>query len=224
MKLALPAGSTSVSLPVYIVQRDDGTNPGRPLTGLVFNTASLAASYVRPGAARAAITLATQTVTGAWSSGGFVEIDATNMPGWYRFDIPDAALASGVPSVGAVLRGAAGMADLPLEIQLQGMDVAQIANSATAAGNLQKSARSMVFGTVSSASGPSGGLTTIVWSAISPAPSDTDQLKGLIIKFYSAANGGLLGQGSPIQGNNTTQLTCTQLTQNPQSGDLFVIG
>ena len=42
------------------------------------------------------IALATlAAVTSAWSSGGFIQIDATNMPGWYRFDIPNAALATG---------------------------------------------------------------------------------------------------------------------------------
>ena len=51
------------------------------------------ASY-RKGAtgSRVAITLATQTVGGAFSSGGFVEIDATNMKGVYRLDLPNAAV------------------------------------------------------------------------------------------------------------------------------------
>lgn len=89
------AGSTSVSMDVLIRKASDNT----ALTGLAFNTAGNIASYHRQGAARTAITLATQTVTGAFSSGGFVEIDATNQPGLYRLDIPDAALATGVDFV-----------------------------------------------------------------------------------------------------------------------------
>jgi len=67
-------------------------------TGLAFNSLGLSASYVRPGSARVGITLVTQTVSGAWISGGFVEVDSVNMPGIYRFDIPNAVFASGVNS------------------------------------------------------------------------------------------------------------------------------
>jgi hypothetical protein len=66
-----------------------------PMVGLVFNTAGILASYNVSRGARVAITLATQTVTGAWATGGFVEVDATNMPGVYRLDVPDAAWATG---------------------------------------------------------------------------------------------------------------------------------
>jgi hypothetical protein len=60
---------------------------------LVYNSAGLVASY-RKGAtgSRTAITLATQTVGGAYSSGGFVEIEATHMKGVYRLDLPNAAV------------------------------------------------------------------------------------------------------------------------------------
>jgi hypothetical protein len=66
---------------------------GLPIAGKVFNDTGLVASYAGSKLARVAITLATQTVTGAYSSGGFVQIDATNLIGWYRLDVPDAALA-----------------------------------------------------------------------------------------------------------------------------------
>lgn len=115
-KVSLVGGATSYIATVFI--QDSSSALGIGKTGLVFNTASLTAYYVRPGSASAAITLATQTTTGAFSSGGFVEIDATNMPGFYRLDIPDAALAAGVKSVAIMLKGAANMAPCPLEIEL----------------------------------------------------------------------------------------------------------
>lgn len=93
--IQIPKGSTSQPLNIYCW--DPTTNGGK--TGLAYNTSALVASYCRPGAARTAITLVTQTTTGAYSSGGFVEIDATNLPGWYRLDIPNAALATGVEEV-----------------------------------------------------------------------------------------------------------------------------
>ena len=89
------AGSTSKSTNIYITDA-----LGNPKTGLVFNSAGAGAYYHRPGSAPVAITLATlASVTAPWSSGGFIEVDATNHPGLYRLDIPNAALASGVDEV-----------------------------------------------------------------------------------------------------------------------------
>jgi hypothetical protein len=115
MKLSILAGSTSQTVNVFI--QDSSSTTGAGLTGLVYNTASLTAYYALPRAAAVAITLATQTVTGAYSSGGFVEISSTNMPGWYRLDIPDAAIASG-RFTSIHLKGATNMAPLPIEIEL----------------------------------------------------------------------------------------------------------
>lgn len=115
-KQSIKSGSTSISILLFI-QNSSVTN-GAGLTGLAYNTSGLTAYYVRPGETATAITLVTQTVTGAWSSGGFVEIDATNLPGWYRFDVPNAVLATGAISAGLMFKGAANMAPLPLEIEL----------------------------------------------------------------------------------------------------------
>lgn len=92
--------ATSKSIHLYIVATD-GTPAGLPKTGLAFNTAGLLV-YYRRGAtgAATAITLATlANAQAAWSSGGFVQVDATNLPGVYRLDVPDAALATGVDTV-----------------------------------------------------------------------------------------------------------------------------
>lgn len=85
------AGDTDKT--IYVRLRDSTT--GLAKTGLVYNSTGAVCSYTLPAAARAAITLATQTVTGAHSDGGFVEVDATNCKGLYRLDLPDAAIASG---------------------------------------------------------------------------------------------------------------------------------
>lgn len=118
-KISVKAGTTSLIVNVFIMDSSSTTGAGK--TGLAYNTASLTAYYCLAGAAAVAITLATQTVTGAYSSGGFVEIDATNMPGWYRLDVPNAAIASGRFS-SIHLKGASGMAPLPLEIELTAVD------------------------------------------------------------------------------------------------------
>ena len=113
----IKVGSTSVTKNVMIYRSDTGA----PYTGLVYNTAGLTAYYVLPQAAAVAITLVTQTVTGAFSSGGFVEIDATHAPGLYRLDIPNAALASGRFS-NVILTGSTNMITVGLEINLIGWD------------------------------------------------------------------------------------------------------
>lgn len=119
-KLQIKVASTSQTIDIFI--RDSSSTTGAGLTGLVFNAAGLTAYFALPRAASVAITLATlAAVTSAWSSGGFKEIDATNMPGWYRLDLPNAAIASG-RFVDIHLQGAANMAPCPVEIELTAVD------------------------------------------------------------------------------------------------------
>ena len=87
----IAAGSSSKSVYIRIVD-----TLGAPQTGLAYNSAGIIMSYARMGAARVAITPATlSALTSAYSSGGFKEVDATNMPGVYRLDVPNAAFVSG---------------------------------------------------------------------------------------------------------------------------------
>lgn len=116
MKYQILKGSVDVSIDLFI--QDSSLTTGAGLTGLVYNSAGLTCYYHRPGSNSAQLSLATQTVTGAHADGGFKEIDATNMPGWYRLDLSDAVIASGVNFVGVHLKGATNMAPLPLEIEL----------------------------------------------------------------------------------------------------------
>lgn len=88
------AGSTSVSL--YFNLQDETTTA--PVVGKV--AADIVGSYWRQGGLRVAITMSNlAAVDSAYSSGGMKEVDATNMPGLYRVDVPDAALASGADFV-----------------------------------------------------------------------------------------------------------------------------
>jgi len=105
---AILAGSTDQSVDVFIA--DSSSSVGAGLTGLVYNTSGLTC-YYRKGATgtMTALSLATQTVGGAHSDGGFVEIDATNAPGLYRLDLSDTIVAAeGRASL--YLHGAANMA------------------------------------------------------------------------------------------------------------------
>lgn len=111
------AGTTSKIIEVFISDSSSGTGAG--LAGLAYNTAGLSVYYHRSGSSTAStsVTLATMTL-GTWVSGGFVAIDGTNMPGWYAFGIPDAALASGAKAVDLHFKGATNMVPLPITIKL----------------------------------------------------------------------------------------------------------
>lgn len=115
-KRTFKAGSTSQTIDIFI--QDTTSSTGGGLSGLVFNSLNLKA-YYRKGATGAAtsIPLVTQTVGGAWSSGGFVEIDATNMTGIYRFDVPDIILTS-IPYSILYFYGATNMAPVPVELEI----------------------------------------------------------------------------------------------------------
>jgi hypothetical protein len=120
-KLFVQAQATS-NRSEYVFVQDSASTTGGGKTGIAYNAASFTAYYVRPAGSATAITLATQTVTGAWSSGGWVEVDATNLPGIYRFDIPNAVFATGVDHAVVMLKGASGMAPVSLEYQLTGFN------------------------------------------------------------------------------------------------------
>jgi hypothetical protein len=118
--ITIAPASTSQSIELYL-----------GATGLVFNTSGLAAYYVRNQSAPVAITLVTQTPTGAWASGGFAEISSSLVPGVYRLDVPNAAFAAGASDVTIVVRGASGTNGAVLTVTLSsgGLTEAQTAGA-----------------------------------------------------------------------------------------------
>src|SRR5258708_5893375 len=122
MKLLVKKGATSYLTAIFI--QDSSSTTGAGLTGLTSGSAGLVCYRARAddgNAAGTAISLSAGT-RGTWSSGGFVEKDATNMPGLYELGVPDAALATGSNWAILMLKGATNMAPLPLEIQLVNFD------------------------------------------------------------------------------------------------------
>lgn len=97
----IKAGSTGVSIPIILRKTADNTE----LTGQV--AANLTASYRRAQSASVAIPAADlATVSDAWTAGGWKETDPVNRPGEYRFDVPDAAFATGVDHVTIAIKAA----------------------------------------------------------------------------------------------------------------------
>ena len=180
-KLSIQAGSTSVTLNIFI--QDTRSTVGLGLTGLAYNTAGLTAYYGLHAAASAVHTLNTQTVTGAFSQGGFVEIDNSKMKGWYRLDLQNAAIASGRYTT-IHLQGAANMADCPIEIELTATN-----NQSTGGGLSNASVNvTQINGQAASASGtvtfPNATLastTNITAGTISTVTTVTNQLTAAAI-------------------------------------------
>jgi hypothetical protein len=112
--------STSQSIDIFIPNSSSTTGAG--LTGLVFNSAGLTCAQRVGNAAAVAITLATQTATGAYSSGGFAEVSSTLMPGVYRFDIPNAQLTTAGILI-LYFKGATNMAPVVVEIEVTEVDI-----------------------------------------------------------------------------------------------------
>jgi hypothetical protein len=116
--ITIAPGSTSQSIELYL-----------GATGLTASTSGLSARYNRTRTASVDIPLVARTIAQAWTSGGFAEVDATNMPGVYRLDLPDAALAAGADDVTIVVRGASGTNGAVMTIKLSsgGLTSAQTA-------------------------------------------------------------------------------------------------
>lgn len=79
------SGTTSYSEYVYMAS-----------TGYSSTTSGLKAYYIRQNSAPVAIGVTGQSPTGSFISGGFCELDSVNLPGLYRFDVPNALFASGI--------------------------------------------------------------------------------------------------------------------------------
>ncbi len=118
-------GQTNVTVDVHLIQDSGAANPGDPLTGLVFNSAGLTC-YFRESDTNSVtqLTLASLAlVSTAHTDGGFIELDATNMPGHYRLDLSDAIVSGGPDRATVVLNGAADLATHTIFIELFDVDL-----------------------------------------------------------------------------------------------------
>jgi hypothetical protein len=119
--ITIAPGSTSQSIELYL-----------GATGLTASTAGLSAYYNRTRSADVQITpLVARTIGQPWTSGGFAEVNPSTMPGVYRLDLPDAAVAAGADDVTVVVRGASGTNGAVMTIKLSsgGLTAAQTAQA-----------------------------------------------------------------------------------------------
>ena len=117
MKLIRKKNSTSNIIHLFI--QDSSKSDGSGKANIYYNSPTLLAYYIRAGAAaEQGISLVDITTLGTYVSGGFKQVQSTNMPGVYEFHPPDACFATGADQVVIMLWNVANMAPLPIEIQL----------------------------------------------------------------------------------------------------------
>jgi len=117
--MKIKRGSTSVRRLIFIA--DSASTTGAGLANLTHSSSGLVAWYFAGDLSNdVQITLATASL-GTWTSGGFVAVDNTNMPGWYEIGIPNAALDGG-NECSIQLRGAANMVPVNIYIELDAFD------------------------------------------------------------------------------------------------------
>lgn len=136
----LKKGSTSRSITLRIVD----ASTGAPVTSAVYNSSGIALWYRREGAVKTSITAVTlSALTDAWTSGGFLHVG----DGVYRFDIPDAAFASGANyvDIGGTITG---MVVIGGRVRLAGAD-------------LEDATRFGLSALPNAAAGATGGLPTV---------------------------------------------------------------
>jgi hypothetical protein len=122
MKQEILVGTTSKRMGVFV--QDATSTVGAGLTGLTFASSGLTWYYWRENTGNSggvSVTLATAT-RGTWTSGGFIQIDATNLPGFYEIGVPNAVLASGASWAVMMLQGATDMVPVKIELQLVAFD------------------------------------------------------------------------------------------------------
>lgn len=96
---------------------DDSAAPLSGKTGILYNSAGIKCYYVKRGSTSATqITLANATL-GTYTSGGFKEVDATNMPGVYEFHVPNECIAPQFGRSVIKIFGATGMEQTTIVIE-----------------------------------------------------------------------------------------------------------
>jgi hypothetical protein len=176
-------GATSQSFMFELV---DSTT-GLPKTGIVYT--DVTASYARTRSARVAITPATlASASSSYSSGGFIEVDATNQPGLYRVDVPNNAFASGAEEVVVTIK-ATGCRTQSRGFTLVDWNkqVAAIPNAAAnASGGL------LTFGTGAGQFNPSGGSVLLsaaavqsIWDALTSALTTNGSIGKLVSDIFA---------------------------------------
>lgn len=220
-KVSLVKGTTSYLARIFI--QDSSKTDGSGLTGLTSSSSGLICYRARDddgNAGGTAISLSAGTL-GTWSSGGFVEKDATNMKGVYELGIPNAALVTGSKSILIMLSGATNMAPCPIEIELTGWDnqdavrggMSALPNAAAGAANglwilgANAAAATTLTGVAASGGTPATPALALTGGAASTSSGGTAAPAAMYIGGAGAASTNGAAQGAMFKGGGTTTVS-----------------
>lgn len=135
MKQFIQVGTTSKRLVIFA--QDVTSTSGSGLTGLTHSSSGLTWYwYSETSGTSSAVTLAGQTL-GTWTSGGFVEIDSTHIPGFYEIGVPNTLLTGTTPTwITMQLAGATNLLPVNIEIELTGFNPANGTFTSTVVGTV----------------------------------------------------------------------------------------
>lgn len=225
------AGATSKIVRVKAIT----ISTGLPYTAGAYNTATIAATYTRDGAAATTITLVTATA-GTYTSSGFVHAGK----GVYEIGAPTAALASGADGVIFSVDGIADVLFSNTRVELLGVDprsatppdvnVTKVAGTTQTAGDLVAAIAAVAFdvdgiagaviltnGTV----GATGNSTTAAHTA--SAGSDDDRYNEHAVMIFDASDSyrPYVRWVSDYVGSTEVATLTPALPITPVSGDLY---
>lgn len=214
MKLKITAGTTNRMVRIYV--QDNSKSSGTGLAGLVYNTSGLTWYYSRVGDnASTQVTLATATL-GSYTSGGFVAVDGTNMTGVYEIGIPNACLATGSTAVHMMLQGAANMAPVAIEIELDAVNYQDSVRFGLTA--LPNAAAPVLLATVNDAS-----PTTSSFKGSAGLSSTDNFYVGSYVAFTSGTLAGIAHHVTSYTGATKLLTLGTAFPVAPTNGDAFMI-
>lgn len=124
MKRKIYAGTTSYSMTVIVY--DNTSTNGAGLSGITHASSGLVFEYRRAGQSTWTSVTPVSKTLGTYTSGGIVVNGAR--AGRYEIDIPDAAIAPGVPFAEVCLRGVANMHPVDIEIELDAVNYQNATN------------------------------------------------------------------------------------------------
>jgi hypothetical protein len=168
---------------------------GQEVTGLAYDSTDASCYYLDGSSATEIPLVELALPSSAHADGGFIEIDADNLPGLYRLDLPDALVAT-TEKATKVMLSFSSTARMVYEVKLE-------------------SESDKIEGAVTS-----GATATSIPSGLSGYSSDA--FNGAWLHFVSGALKGQVRQISDFSSTGST-FTVSAFTAAPSSGDRFVI-
>lgn len=207
-------GATDQSVVIRIVDATDGT----PETGVAYNTSGIDLWYRREGATKTGITEASlSALNDAHTDGGILHIG----DGYYRLDLPDAAVASGAN--GVVIGGTVtGMIVVGCYVHLVDYDPQDaVRMGLTALPNAAANATGGLMTAKRGGTAQAGASSTITLDA--GASSSDDFYIGDIVQIVGGTGAGQSRIITDYVGSTKVATVDTAWTTNPSSDSVFVL-